>query len=150
MSQQVEVAQGAPTNQNTPTFNEFTPNLDYRFMLDSNHEMIDEEPEDMEDIEDLGCETNNNSSTTIKTDELFPPYMRAGEAVASMQVWILIGQEYYPFNSPIGYKLARFFVRSKIPKSIVAKYFKDGLRPAMIEIGFNSGYTLHKLLNQMV
>lgn len=143
-SQQAEVAQGAPT------FNEFTPNLDHGLTLDSDHEMMDEEPEDIEDIEDIGCETDNNSPSADKTDELFPPYMRAGESVASIQVSTLIGQEYYPFKSPVGYKLARFFVRSKIPKSMVAEYFKDGLGPATMEIGFKSGYTLHKLLDQMV
>ena len=53
--------------------------------------MMDEEPEDIEDIEDIGYETDNDSPTADKTDELFPPYMRAGELVASIQVLTLIG-----------------------------------------------------------
>ena len=149
-SQQAEVAQGAPTNQNTFTFNEFTPKLDHNLTLDSDHEMIEKKPEDIEDIEHIGCETDNNSSTANKTDELFPPYMRTGELVASIQVLTLIGQEYYPFKSPVGYKLARFFVLSKILKSMVAEYFKDRLETATMEICFKSEYTLHKLLDQMV
>ena len=72
MSQQAEVVKGPPTNQNTATFKEITPNLDHGLRLDLDYEMIDEELEERENIEDIGCETDNNSPTTDKTDELFP------------------------------------------------------------------------------
>ena len=135
--------------QNIPTLGEVSStNLDHEpvISIDSDHELLDDEIEDIEDIAPSADENNSPAD-----DELFPSYMRAGASVASIQVPRRDEDLYFPFKSSLGYKLARFFVHSRTPKSMVADYFKDGLAPApTMEIGFKSGHTLHKLLDEMV
>ena len=61
----------------------------------------------------------------------------------------------YPFHGSRDYKLAPFFIESRVPKRRIDHFFKDErLRPASaterLEISFKSGHTLHKQTTKMI
>ena len=61
----------------------------------------------------------------------------------------------YPFLGSRDYKLARFFIESRVPKGRIDQFFKDEiLHPASAterqDISFKSGHTLHKQTTKMI
>ena len=146
-----------PTHPEEPTLGELYPDpplangteshLQY---IDSDHEVLEEENDndDLDDPEPIADNKAPSADDTNCDDEVFP------QAGASFGVhdpafthpnW----NPFYPFNTEVEYKLARFFHRSKMPKSMVTEFFKDNLAPKS-NIGFKSGDMLRNLLDTMV
>ena len=62
----------------------------------------------------------------------------------------------HPFLGARDYKLARFFIQSKTPKTRIDQFFKDDILPPPSinqptpDISFRSGYTMYKKIDEMI
>ena len=122
-----------------------SPSVNYKTGIngpcfDSDEEHLDEE------FADNPVDTNTGTGG----DQHFPPARKAGKSFGSSQDRTQWDSDTpFPFHSDLEYKLARFFHKSKVPKSMVGDFFKDGLAPTS-HIGFRSGHTLNNLLDSMI
>jgi len=105
---------------------------------------------------DINAPLHNTGQQKKLKDELFPSRYCAGKPVSAWEHPIRKdphGNHLRPFDNALDYKLARFFTSSKVPKSQVDEFFRQGLapspEPAGQRITFTSGYTLYKKLQEM-
>ena len=144
-----------PLANNADLYPPQTNNLEpYPQYVDSDHEVLEEvnDNDDLDDPEAIADDDSPCADNTLCTDEIFPPHLRAGASFGANNnpaythtSW----NPFHPFSSEVEYKLARFFHRSKVPKSMVADFFKDNLAPTS-NISFKSGDMLRNLLDAMI
>lgn len=60
----------------------------------------------------------------------------------------LLEDPWYPFSNPHEFKQARWMVESRLSKSNIDRYFRDGLCTSS-EVAFTSGWTLYQQLDRM-
>lgn len=130
-----------------------SPSVDYEpYMngtcLDLDEEYLDEELADEPEV--IAGTTHPHADNVPLIDLHFPHARECGKSFGSTQrdaKWDF--DPPFPFQNDVEYKLARFFHKSKVPKSLVGEFFKDGLAPTQ-DIGFQSGKTLSNLLDTMI
>ena len=115
----------------------------YPQYIDSDHEILEEvndnDDNDLDDPQLIADDENPLADDTTCDDEVFPRAEASFSAIRNPPFTHPNWNPFHPFNSEVEYKLARFFHRSKIPKSMVADFFKDNLAPTSSNIRFKSG-----------
>lgn len=104
-------------------------------------------------------ETTDASEYQIHRIHQFPLIHKAGEAIREFPFCDQRSVNFnhlYPFENSRDYKLARFFVASKVPKSRINDFFNDEILPPCntdgptSQISFGSAHTLYKQISKMV
>ena len=105
---------------------------------------------DLNDFQDSDAEEIVVGRRDVQTNEI---YTGAGSCVADISGFSayidgLIDNPWAPFASPHDFKLASWFIQSKVPKSRIDEYFKSGL-DVTHSTSFKSAHTLENLLNTL-
>jgi len=88
--------------------------------------------------------------STIDQNEMYP---MAGSCIGNVSdqyedVQSSSWDPWAPFSSPLDFKLARYFIESKTPKTQINKFFNSGLGPSPTG-SFASGHTLYEQISKL-
>ena len=122
------------------------PDSDYEFDLD---------PTEYERDDDVVQESDTEETNDAAPSPADKPmdYAGAGEAIGDVNGFEqeysdLCADPWAPFTSAHGFKLASWFIQSKVPKSRINEYFSNGLGDTA-SVGYGSMHTLENHLRSL-
>ena len=156
-SERIQSLYRLSTNPEEPTLGELYPDPplangteSYLQYIDSNHEILEEiNDNDNLDASEPIVDNKAPSADNTNCDDKVFPRARASFGVHDPAFTHPNWNPFYPFNTEVEYKLARFFHPSKMLKSMVTEFFQHNVALES-NIGFKSGDMLRNLLDTMV
>jgi hypothetical protein len=128
----------------------------------SNNDVEAECDSDMEPMAKMSASTNHKDDAKPYTSDVtwrLPARYRPGQPVRDCSFSKQRSPEYnhlYPFRNARDYKLAHFFILSKVPKTRIDDEFRNNILPPfpddrpMSDISFKLGYTFYKQMAKMI